>query len=93
MLPVEVMARYWPELGELVPTPGHRADARRRLYALVRRAEESGLDCDPNRLYVSAMDAFDPPLPEGGFGSCGRPPPTCSGRCRTRRRWPASPTG
>lgn len=73
--------------------PGHRADARRRLYALVRRAEESGLDCDPNRLYVSAMDAFDPPLPEGGFGSCGRPPPTCSGRCRTRRRWPASPTG
>lgn len=24
---------------------------------------------------------------------CGRPPPTCSGRCRTRRRWPASPTG
>ena len=69
MLPVEVMARYWPELGELVPTPGHRADARRRLYALVRRAEESGLDCDPNRLYASAMDAFDPPLPEGGFGS------------------------
>ncbi|MFG2677602.1 trypsin-like peptidase domain-containing protein [Streptomyces sp. NPDC048392] len=69
MLPVEVMARYWPELGELVPTPGHRADARRRLYALVRRAEETGLGREPDRLYVSAMDAFDPPLPEGGFAS------------------------
>ncbi len=69
MLPVEVMARYWPELGELVPTPGHRSDARRRLYALVRRAEETGLVCDPNRLYVSAMDDFAPPPPEGGFAS------------------------
>ncbi|MGK9459043.1 trypsin-like peptidase domain-containing protein [Streptomyces sp. G6] len=69
MLPVEVMARYWPELGELVPTPGHRSDARRRLYALVRRAEETGLVCDPNRLYVSAMDAFAPPPPQGGFAS------------------------
>ncbi|MDT0612073.1 VMAP-C domain-containing protein [Streptomyces lancefieldiae] len=69
MLPVEVMARYWPELGALVPTQGHRADTRRRLYALVRRAEETGLRCDPNRLYVSATDAFDPPPPEQGFAS------------------------
>ncbi|WP_395571524.1 trypsin-like peptidase domain-containing protein [Streptomyces sp. BK79] len=69
MLPLEVMARYWPELGELVPTPGHRADARRRLYALVRRAEAAGLTIDPDRLYVSAVDAFAPPPPEGGFAS------------------------
>ncbi|MEG3626562.1 VMAP-C domain-containing protein [Streptomyces poriticola] len=69
MLPVEVMARYWRGLGELVPTPGHRADARRRLYALVRRAEETGLSCDPGRLYVSAVDAFAPPPPERGFAS------------------------
>ncbi|MEU9557313.1 trypsin-like peptidase domain-containing protein [Streptomyces fumanus] len=68
MLPVEVMARYWPGLGELVPTPGHRADALRRLYALVRQAERAGLDCDPDRLYASAMDPFDP-RPEQGFGS------------------------
>ncbi|MFH9807581.1 trypsin-like peptidase domain-containing protein [Streptomyces olivaceus] len=67
MLPVEVMARYWPELGELVPTPGHRADVRRRLYALVREAEETGLSCDPKRLYASATDGFDPPPPDGGF--------------------------
>ncbi len=69
MLPVEVLARHWPDLGELVPTPGHRADARRRLYALLRRAEAAGLSCDPDRLYVSAADAFDPPPPEGGFAS------------------------
>ncbi|POX64135.1 serine protease [Streptomyces sp. Ru62] len=70
MLPLDVLARYWPELGELVPTPGHRDDARRRLYALLRRAvaqaERVG---DPNRLYVDAVGAFGPPLPPGGFPS------------------------
>ncbi|MER6343938.1 serine protease, partial [Streptomyces sp. NPDC001532] len=69
MLPTEVMARYWSELGELVPTPGHHADARRRLYALLRRAEAAGLPCDPNRLYVDAVGPFGPPLPRGGFAS------------------------
>ncbi|MFD5802071.1 MULTISPECIES: VMAP-C domain-containing protein [unclassified Streptomyces] len=69
MLPVEVMARHWPDLGELVPTPGHRSEARRRLYALLRRAEETGLDCDPKRLYISATDGFDPPPPDEGFTS------------------------
>ncbi|GAA4806557.1 trypsin-like peptidase domain-containing protein [Streptomyces ziwulingensis] len=68
MLPVEVMARYWAGLGELVPTPGHRADALRRLYTLVRRAGTTLPDCDPNRLYASAMDPFDP-QPEQSFAS------------------------
>ncbi|MBL1080891.1 trypsin-like peptidase domain-containing protein [Streptomyces actinomycinicus] len=68
MLPLDVMARYWPELGELVPSPGHRDDARRRLYALLRRAADgTGPDCDPDRLYVDAVEAFGPPLPPGGF--------------------------
>ncbi|WP_225821137.1 trypsin-like peptidase domain-containing protein [Streptomyces naphthomycinicus] len=70
MLPLDVMARHWPELGELVPTPGHRDDARRRLYALLRRAADgAGRACDPNRLYVDAVGAFGPPLPPGGFTS------------------------
>jgi len=69
MLPTQVMARYWPELGELVPTPEHRPDAMRRLYTLVRRAVAEGTDCDPDRLYVDAVGPFGPPLPEGGFGS------------------------
>ncbi|MEU8968913.1 trypsin-like peptidase domain-containing protein [Streptomyces monashensis] len=70
MLPLDVMARYWPELGELVPTPGHGDDARRRLYALLRRAAGDPV-CDPNRLYVDAVGAFGPPLPTGGFASLG----------------------
>ncbi|MFJ7147858.1 trypsin-like peptidase domain-containing protein [Streptomyces sp. NPDC100445] len=77
MLPLDVLARYWPELGELVPTPGHRDDARRRLYALLRRATGAGRaddpgagrTLDPNRLYVDAVGAFGPPLPAGGFPS------------------------
>ncbi|QTD98360.1 trypsin-like peptidase domain-containing protein [Streptomyces cyanogenus] len=70
MLPLDVLARYWPELGELVPTPGHRDDARRRLYALLRRAAAgTGPVCDPNRLYVDAVGAFGPALPAGGFPS------------------------
>ncbi|MET8561981.1 trypsin-like peptidase domain-containing protein [Streptomyces flaveolus] len=70
MLPLDVLARYWPELGELVPTPGHRDDARRRLYALLRRAVAAvGRVGDPNRLYVDAVGAFGPPLPPGGFSS------------------------
>lgn len=70
MLPLDVLARYWPELGELVPTPGHHGDTRRRLYGLLRRAAaDAGRVCDPNRLYVDAVGAFGPPLPPGGFPS------------------------
>ncbi|MYR18789.1 trypsin-like peptidase domain-containing protein [Streptomyces sp. SID6137] len=66
MLPLDVLARHWPELGELVPTPGHRTDVLRELYELLRSAPGVP-DCDPNRLYVDAVGAFGPPLPEGGF--------------------------
>ncbi|GGS44271.1 serine protease [Streptomyces cinerochromogenes] len=72
MLPLDVMARYWPALGELVPRPGHRHDTRGWLEGLLRRAAaESGRVCDPNRLYVDAVGAFGPPLPPGGFPSLG----------------------
>ncbi|MET9833400.1 trypsin-like peptidase domain-containing protein [Streptomyces sp. NPDC006385] len=71
MLPTQVIARYWPELGERVPTPDHHPDAVRRLYTLVRRAVARGLECDANRLYVDAVGPFGPPLPEGGFASLG----------------------
>ncbi|WP_149549803.1 trypsin-like peptidase domain-containing protein [Streptomyces marokkonensis] len=69
MLPTEVMARYWSGLSELVPTPGHTRDQLRELYDLVRRAEREGVTCDHDRLYVDAVGAFGPSLPEGGFGS------------------------
>ncbi|WP_189397442.1 trypsin-like peptidase domain-containing protein [Streptomyces sp. FBKL.4005] len=70
MLPLDVMARYWPGLRELVPAPGHRDDTRDLLHALLRRAAAgTGPACDPNRLYVDAVGAFGPPLPPGGFSS------------------------
>ncbi|MEW2624493.1 trypsin-like peptidase domain-containing protein [Streptomyces sp. NPDC048106] len=70
MLPLDVLARYWPELGELVPTPGHHTEVLRELYGLLRRAP-GARECDPNRLYVDAVGAFGPPLPEGGFPTLG----------------------
>lgn len=71
MLPTEVLVRYWPELCERIPASGHRPEAVRRLYALVRRAVAEGLDCAPDRLYVDAVGPFGPPLPDGGFASLG----------------------
>ncbi|MGP2441231.1 trypsin-like peptidase domain-containing protein, partial [Streptomyces sp. JW3] len=59
MLPVEVMARYWAGLGDLVPPPRLGPDAG-RLETLLRRAEQLRPDCDPNRLYASAVDLFAP---------------------------------
>ncbi|MET9729561.1 trypsin-like peptidase domain-containing protein [Streptomyces sp. NPDC006458] len=70
MLPSEVMARYWPGLGALVPTDGHAAEARGQLYELVRRAGRTASpELAPDRLYVDAVGLFGPPLPPGGFAS------------------------
>ncbi|GGV37451.1 serine protease [Streptomyces longisporoflavus] len=69
MLPTSVMARYWPPLGDLIPTPGHQRTAKERLRALVERAAAAGVAGDPERLYRDAVGPFDPPVPPGGFGS------------------------
>ncbi|GGN56410.1 serine protease [Streptomyces albiflavescens] len=69
MLPSHVMARYWPGLGELIPTPDHRPDAQQRLRRLVQRAEALRLPCDPDRLYVDAVGPLGPQLPDRGFDS------------------------
>ncbi|MEU6675839.1 trypsin-like peptidase domain-containing protein [Streptomyces sp. NPDC046925] len=69
MLPTSVMARYWPPLGDLIPTPGHRRSAKERLRALVDRATAAGVADDPERLYRDAVGPFDPPVPREGFGS------------------------
>ena len=71
MLPTQVMARYWPELGALIPTSDHGPDAIHRLYTLVRRAVAEGVDVDQDRLYVDAVGDFGPELPKGGFASLG----------------------
>ncbi|MEV4338311.1 trypsin-like peptidase domain-containing protein [Streptomyces sp. NPDC049590] len=68
MLPLDVLARYWPGLDELVPVPGLGEEGRRRLYDLLDRAAAGG-GCDPDRLYLDAVGPFGPPLPPGGFPS------------------------
>ncbi|MFJ8493528.1 trypsin-like peptidase domain-containing protein [Streptomyces sp. NPDC094038] len=70
MLPTEVMARYWYDLGALVPAA--EADtpaASGLLHALVRRAEAAGVDCRPDQLYRDAAGPFAPDPPAGGFPS------------------------
>lgn len=67
MLPTDVMARYWPALGELVPALADGPDPVRRLYGLVRRASAEGLKARPERLFVDAVGDFGPEPPPGGF--------------------------
>ncbi|MEV5544819.1 trypsin-like peptidase domain-containing protein [Streptomyces sp. NPDC052309] len=69
MMPVQVMARYWPDLESLVPASPRAAAQRARLRELVEKAVRAGLECDPVRLYTAAADPFDPLPPPGGFDS------------------------
>ncbi|MER5253930.1 trypsin-like peptidase domain-containing protein [Streptomyces sp. NPDC002855] len=70
MLPTSVMARYWPALGDLIPTPGHQRAAKERLRALVdRAAADTTAARDPERLYRDAVGPLGPPVPPEGFNS------------------------
>ncbi|MFE6482836.1 trypsin-like peptidase domain-containing protein [Streptomyces sp. NPDC057757] len=70
MLPAHVMARHWPRLGDLIPTPGFERTEKERLRELVARYGGSpGPDCGPERLYRDAVGPFGPPVPPRGFGS------------------------
>lgn len=40
MLPTQIMARYWPRLGDLIPTPEYDQPQKERLRRLVEAAEE-----------------------------------------------------
>lgn len=70
MLPANIMARYWPRLGDLIPTPDYDGPQKERLRLLVEEAGRHGdLECSPQRLYEEAVTVFGPPPPPYGFTS------------------------
>lgn len=65
MLPAHVMARYWPPLADLIPTPGYTGQQRKLLRLLIEAAsQEDDLPCSPERLYRDAV-GIGPPPPSG----------------------------
>ncbi|WP_028808839.1 trypsin-like peptidase domain-containing protein [Streptomyces canus] len=64
MLPVQVLARYWPPLAELVPTPGFTREEKTRLRELLTDMsgwmERGGLECHPERLYRTSVGRNGP---------------------------------
>ncbi|MGA5581672.1 trypsin-like peptidase domain-containing protein [Streptomyces thermodiastaticus] len=70
MLPAHVMARYWPPLGELIPTPRYGRQDKERLRTLVEAvARQEVLECRPEQLYRDAVGPLGPPPPAHGFRS------------------------
>ncbi|MEU3251458.1 trypsin-like peptidase domain-containing protein [Streptomyces sp. NPDC006997] len=70
MLPAPVMARYWSELGELIPTGGLGRGEKQALRRLVEAAERAGAACGPEQLFRDSVDPVTgPPVPPGGFPS------------------------
>ncbi|WP_330267171.1 trypsin-like peptidase domain-containing protein [Streptomyces griseorubiginosus] len=64
MLPVQVLARYWPPLAELIPTPGFTREEKTRLResvtALSVQEERDRLECHPERLYRTSVGSNGP---------------------------------
>ncbi|MFD7705772.1 trypsin-like peptidase domain-containing protein [Streptomyces sp. NPDC059785] len=70
MLPAHVMARYWPRLGELIPTPEYGREDKERLRRLIETvSRQGGPECGPERLYRDAVGRLAPALPPRGFRS------------------------
>lgn len=66
MLPAHVMARYWPPLADLIPTPGYDRQQRKQLRLLIEAASrQDRLECSPERLYRHAVGALGVPPPVG----------------------------
>lgn len=69
MLPSDIMARYWPPLADLIPTPGHDRQAKAELRALIARAEAAGVTAHPEHLYRDAVGPHGTLPPRERFGS------------------------
>ncbi|MFI6942896.1 trypsin-like peptidase domain-containing protein [Streptomyces sp. NPDC050418] len=71
MLPAPIMARYWPRLGDLIPTAGFTPPEKERLRGLLDKAEAScsGTGPTPEQLYRHAVGPHGPPPPVRRLGS------------------------
>ncbi|WP_314411489.1 VMAP-C domain-containing protein [Streptomyces kroppenstedtii] len=84
MLPAPVMARYWPRLADLIPTPAYDQQEKEHLRRLLEQLRppatrtenthppvrpEHASEYDPERLYQDAVGPLGPPLPPHGFTS------------------------
>jgi hypothetical protein len=65
MLPAHVVARYWPPMADLIPTPGFTRAQLQQLRQLIEAASaQRVLECSPERLYRNAV-GIGPPPPDG----------------------------
>ncbi|MGC5562733.1 trypsin-like peptidase domain-containing protein [Streptomyces sp. FR-108] len=84
MLPAPVMARYWPRLADLIPTPAYSQQEKEHLRRLLEQLRppapqannthpavhpEHTSEHAPERLYQDAVGPLGPPLPPHGFTS------------------------
>ncbi|WP_404187939.1 VMAP-C domain-containing protein [Streptomyces tauricus] len=78
MLPAQVMARYWPRLADLIPTPDYDQQQKEHLRHLLRQLDQPASaapaptcapEYGPERLYQDAVGPLGPPLPPHRFTS------------------------
>lgn len=69
MLPSQVMARYWPRLADLIPTPEYGQGEKGHLRLLLARLQFPVPEHSPERLYQDAVGPLGPPLPPHRFTS------------------------
>ncbi|MEV6401168.1 trypsin-like peptidase domain-containing protein [Streptomyces sp. NPDC051907] len=69
MVPAQVIARHWPPVSDLVPTPDYPAAEKRRLRELIERAARAGArGYDVDRLLQASTGTLGVALPAHGAG-------------------------
>ncbi|MGQ4386594.1 phosphorylase family protein [Streptomyces sp. SAS_270] len=65
MMPVQVLARYWPPFGDLIPTVTWDRQQKKSLRQLIEALtrHDNGREYDPHWLYHDAVGPLGPPPP------------------------------
>ncbi|MEY9950039.1 trypsin-like peptidase domain-containing protein [Kitasatospora sp. GAS1066B] len=69
MLPVQVLARYWPPLADAIPTPGFGTGSKQQLRELLEQAGGLPAEYSLESLYSSAVGPLGPAHLSEGFRS------------------------